>query len=48
VTLRSGTRRNRVLRNFIGRNRFGGLLRNTGGAVIDAGRGNVIRGNRTQ
>jgi parallel beta-helix repeat protein len=48
VTLRSGTRRNGVLRNYIGLNRFGRVLRNTGGAIANAGPSNVIRGNRTQ
>jgi parallel beta-helix repeat protein len=47
VTLARGTRRNAVLRNFIGRNRFTRPLPNTGGAVRDAGLGNVVRGNRT-
>jgi parallel beta-helix repeat protein len=47
VTLARGTRRNDVLRNFIGLNRFGRPLRNTGGAVANAGLGNVVRGNRT-
>jgi parallel beta-helix repeat protein len=47
VTLARGTRRNDVLRNFIGLNRFGRPLRNTGSAVRDAGLGNVVRGNRT-
>ncbi|HMH92181.1 MAG TPA: hypothetical protein VK586_13990, partial [Streptosporangiaceae bacterium] len=47
VTLARGTRRNDVLRNFIGRGRFGRPLPNTGGAVRDAGLGNVVRGNRT-
>jgi Right handed beta helix region len=48
VTLRAGTRRNQVLRNYIGLNRFGRRLRNTGPAVVNAGRGNVVRGNRTR
>ena len=47
VTLARGTRGNAVLRNFIGLNRFGRPLRNAGGAVSDAGRGNLVRGNRT-
>jgi hypothetical protein len=47
VTLRAGTRHNRVLRNYIGLNRFRRVLRNTGGAVVNAGRGNIVRGNRT-
>jgi hypothetical protein len=47
VTLRGGTFRNQVLRNYIGLNRFGAPLRNSGGAVVNAGRGNIVRGNRT-
>jgi Right handed beta helix region len=46
VTLARGTRRNDVLRNYIGLSRFGRPLRNTGGAVRNAGLGNVVRGNR--
>ena len=48
VTLARGSRRNSVLRNYIGLNRFGRPLRNTGAAVVNAGSGNVVRGNRTQ
>jgi parallel beta-helix repeat protein len=47
VTLRRGTRGNLVLRNYIGLNRLGRPLPNTGGAVSNAGRRNIIRGNRT-
>ena len=47
VTLARGTRGNLVLRNFIGLNRFGRPLHNTGGAVRNDGRGNVVLGNRT-
>jgi parallel beta-helix repeat protein len=47
VTLARGTRGNEVLRNYIGLNRLGRPLRNTGGAIRDAGRGNIVRGNRT-
>jgi parallel beta-helix repeat protein len=47
VSMRAGTRHNRVLRNYIGLNRFRRVLRNTGGAVVNAGRGNIVRGNRT-
>ncbi len=47
VTLGRGTSGNAVLRNYIGRNRFGGPLPNSGPAIINRGRGNVIRGNRT-
>ena len=47
MTLARGTRGNLVLRNFIGLNRFGRPLPNTGGAVRNFGRGNVVLGNRT-
>jgi parallel beta-helix repeat protein len=47
VTLARGTRGNAVLRNFIGLGRLGRPLRNTGGAVSNAGVGNVVLGNRT-
>ena len=47
VTLARGTRGNAVLRNFIGLNRFGRPLPNSGGALRDAGLGNLVRGNRT-
>jgi hypothetical protein len=46
VTLGRGTSRNAVLRNFIGLNRFGRPLPNSGPAIINRGAGNVIRGNR--
>ncbi len=48
VTLRAGTSHNRVISNYIGLNRFGRLLRNTGRAVVNRGSGNTIRGNREQ
>jgi hypothetical protein len=48
VTLRVETSRNQVLRNYIGLNRFGGPLPNTGGAVKGGGGDNIVRGNRTQ
>jgi hypothetical protein len=47
VTLLSGTRLNRVVNNYIGRNRFGLRLPNTGGAILNLGRLNVILANRT-
>jgi hypothetical protein len=47
VTLLSGTRLNRVVNNYIGRNRFGMRLPNTGGAILNLGRLNVILANRT-
>ena len=46
VTLRAGTRRNRVVGNFIGINRIRRPLPNAGRPVLDLGRGNVIRSNR--
>jgi parallel beta-helix repeat protein len=47
VTLARGTRGNAVLRNFIGRNRFGRPLPNAGPAIINRGTRNLIRGNVT-
>ncbi len=46
VRLTSGTSHNRVLRNYIGRNRLGLPLPNSGPAIVNTGRRNVIRGNR--
>ncbi len=46
VTLRAGTRRNRVIKNYIGLNRIGRHLPNTGRAVVNRGSENTIRGNR--
>ena len=46
VTLSSGTRRNSVINNYIGLDRFGRYLRNSGRTVVNAGRQNTIRGNR--
>jgi hypothetical protein len=46
VTLRAHARDNRVINNYIGLDRFGRYLRNTGQAVVNNGRGNLIRGNR--
>lgn len=43
VTPRAGTRRNRVINNYIGLDRFGRRLPNSGHAVINKGRGNTIR-----
>jgi parallel beta-helix repeat protein len=45
VRLTSGTSRNRVLRNYIGLNRFGRPLPNSGRPVVNTGRRNVIRRN---
>ncbi len=46
VTLRAGTHDNRVIRNYIGLDRFGRSLPNSGAAVVNSGRRNTIRGNR--
>ena len=46
VTLRKRTRNNRVVNNYIGLDRIGRYLRNTGHAVVNRGRRNTIRGNR--
>ena len=48
VTLRCGTFRNRVIGNYIGLNRLGRYLPNLGRPVVNRGRHNVIRGNRTK
>jgi parallel beta-helix repeat protein len=47
VTLQRGTLANSVLNNFIGLNRFGHSLPNTGQPIVNSGRANVIKGNRT-
>jgi parallel beta-helix repeat protein len=47
VLLRAGTTRNQVLNNYVGLDRLGRPLPNTGGTIVDYGRGNIIRGNRT-
>jgi parallel beta-helix repeat protein len=46
VRLTSGTSHNRVLRNYIGLNRLGRPLPNSGPPIVNTGRRNVIRGNR--
>ena len=46
VTLGPGSYFNRVINNFIGLNRFGRSLPNTGRAMVNSGRANVIRHNR--
>ena len=48
VALSSGTRRNSVINNYIGLDRFGRYLRNSGRTVVNNGRNNTIRGNRDQ
>ena len=47
VTLTSGTSRNQVIANFIGLNRFGRRLPNTGAPIVNLGAGNIIRANIT-
>jgi parallel beta-helix repeat protein len=46
VTLTSGTSGNLVMANYIGLNRFGRCLRNSGGPVVNTGHHNKILGNR--
>jgi len=46
VTLSSGTRRNFVINNYIGLDRFGRYLRNSGRTVVNTGRQNTIQGNQ--
>jgi parallel beta-helix repeat protein len=48
VTLLKGTHDNRVVNNYIGLDRFGRRLRNTGRAVVNRGTANTFRGNRYQ
>jgi parallel beta-helix repeat protein len=48
VTLSSGSRRNSVINNYVGLNRLGQYLRNSGAAVVNTGHHNTIRGNRTR
>jgi parallel beta-helix repeat protein len=45
VTLTSGTKKNSVLNNYIGLDRFGRYLRNSGLPIVNAGHYNTIRGN---
>jgi len=45
VALSSGTRRNSVINNYIGLDRFGRYLRNSGRTVVNNGRNNTILGN---
>ena len=47
VLLRAGTTRNLIINNYIGLNRRGRRLPNTGRPVVNNGSGNIIRGNRT-
>ncbi len=48
VTLTPGTYRNCVINNYIGLNRLGRYLRNSGPAVVNVGFRNTIRGNWTR
>jgi parallel beta-helix repeat protein len=47
VTLRAGTRLNVVINNYVGLDRRGRLLRNTGRAIVNRGRHNIIRHNHS-
>jgi parallel beta-helix repeat protein len=47
VLLRAGTTRNLVINNYIGLDRLGRRLPNTGRPVVNNGTRNIIRGNRT-
>ncbi len=47
VLLRAGTTRNLVINNYIGLDRRGRRLPNTGRAIVNDGSRNTIRGNRT-
>ena len=47
VRLRMGTRHNRVLDNYIGLDRLGRSLCNSGRPVVDRGHRNLVRGNVT-
>ncbi len=46
VKLGAGTRRNQVIGNYIGLDRIGRYLRNTGRAIVNMGSENKVRGNR--
>lgn len=48
VMLLAGTSRNDVTRNYIGLDRFGRCLPNTSRPVVNKGRHNTVRGNRTR
>ena len=47
VLLRAGTTRNLVINNYIGLDRRGRRLPNTGRPIVNDGSRNTIRGNRT-
>ena len=48
VTLSSGTLRNFVINNYIGLDRRGHSLRNSGSPIVNSGQHNTIRGNKTR
>jgi parallel beta-helix repeat protein len=48
VTLRAGTHNNRVINNFIGLDRIGRFLRNTGSPLVNNGSANTIKGNQVR
>ena len=48
ILLLTGTHDNRVINNYIGLDRIGRLLRNTGVAVVNMGTRNTFRGNRVR
>jgi parallel beta-helix repeat protein len=48
VTLRAGTRGNRVISNYLGLDRLGRWMPNSGRPVVNRGRRNKIRGNRSR
>jgi hypothetical protein len=48
VTLTAGTSRNRVTENYIGLDRLGRCLPNSGRPVVDKGSGNTVRDNRSR
>jgi hypothetical protein len=48
VLLLAGTSQNRVTGNYVGLDRAGRCLPNTGSAIVNAGRGNLILANRTR
>jgi hypothetical protein len=48
VTLQESTRDNKVINNYVGLDRSGRKLRNTGRAVVNTGSDNTVRGNHHQ
>ena len=45
MTLTGDTRQNSVINNYIGLNRFGQDLTNSGGLIVNTGHNNTISGN---